>query len=121
MSAKKFERGVFKAAAVIDCIEIFIELIAVIMVIYRLLKRARMSLLSFYVKLIMGAYLIMLLTLNAIVIAFFAVEDSMYKISEKHLGIWYSFFSVGFCMWNAIHWTFTFHFLSVACLFKMTF
>ena len=109
----------YMVTEVIACIEIFIEVAVVITVIVRLLKTAKISLHSFYVKLIMSAYLIMTLYLTTCAIIFVIVEQKLHTLMHKWLG--HTIFDIGYFIWNLIHWAFTFHFLSVACLFKMTF
>ena len=57
MTAHQTQEIVQGAIIVIASLEIIIEMLAVIIVIYKLLKRGQLSLLSRYVQIIMSIYL----------------------------------------------------------------
>ena len=96
-----------------------LELIAVLFVTTKLVRGGQLRLLPFYVKMIVGFYIVFVLFMALTAGTLAVVLHDLEHIETKWLGR--TCFNIGYFFWNLIHWIFIFHYMRVACLFKMTF
>ena len=80
MTETEFEEDVFTAVVAIESIEILIELIVVIVVTSKLIRRCQLALLPFYVKIIVGVYIFFVLYMTSMAITFVLVLQNFAAI-----------------------------------------
>ena len=67
----------------------------------------------------MSMYVFQVIFIIGCMIVFVVIFKDWNEVQNQRLG--HMTFIIGFLNFTVIHWTFTFHYLQVACLFKMTF